>query len=234
MRRYWDLSEKVRACLTEEQIEVLLSYELMERGVVRLPPPILEEIVPVATATTTVYGVRYGGYHETSVVFPTSEEAHRFLALKPMALESHYPLAERSTRALDDAAVFALSVLGSDALREAKGTLTENHARKDRNEEATKAYEKAEEAITAETADLRKDWHRCQDLERQCRRVLSTWKAYQGMTNGDLSIAWTFLLKAFPGAADSFKWLGEPLPACAHVETNGQAPLPMPAVAAST
>ena len=95
-----------------------------------------------------------------------------------------------------------------------RAVLRENDARKQRNEKAQAAYEKAVAALDTETRDIWGDWNRCCGMSASYTRIGETWASYLAMAKGDAAVAWQFLIKAFPGATveAAFTWLGIAVP----------------------
>lgn len=226
-RRYWDLEERDRAALSAEDVKTYLDVELMERGVLRPRPPVLEPISEVELATRTMFGIKYDSYHELDVVFPTAEAAAAFVALGAMLVKTDYQAGSaKYLEPLSDAAISTRNVTTKEAALAGRAVLRENNARKERNEKAQQEYEKAVDAVDKETRAIWDDWHECRRVVAGHARVLETWVNYVAMARGDEQVAGRFLFKAFTQSQviDAFKFAGVELPTAPQVVEQAPAP----------
>lgn len=199
MERYWDLSKKQRAALTREQVEAFADVELMERGVLKVPPLALEPVPDAPKPTTTVFLVKQGGYHTVEVAFETPEAAQAFVELKPLIRSTEWCGSAHVARTspLGEHAVFAEQVY-SDAEWKAHKAAIEQAARaRGANENAERERDEALRKQQAELGDMFKDWSACREAERDHRRVVETFRDYERIADGDRYVAARFLRKVF-------------------------------------
>ena len=193
MMDYWELSERKRAALTEEEVKRFSNYELMRQGILRpSPPPKIPDFTVVDVPMEDRFAVG-------DVLFRTQEEALAFLALNPekrdydhrMGYSYQYyakPLAE---------AIQRVSVYNAESLLAKKAELAEINAKQEEIERQREAYDKASKAVAKATGELWQDYWGCVALARRHKKVIDTLQDYIKMTNGDEEIARTFLEKAF-------------------------------------
>jgi len=215
-KRYWNLEERERAALNEDEVQAYLAVELMERGVIAPRAPVPEPILEPSLERESVFVIAYGYSDTLDLAFPTFEAAQAFLGLGAQLIKRDWQAGNaRYLEPIDQARVQSASVTTQDAALAARAELRENTARKERNETARRAYEQAIESVDKETRDIWADWKRCRGLVADHLRVMETWATYVAMTGGDEAVAWKFLTQAFgmvPALA-AFEFSGEPLPA---------------------
>jgi hypothetical protein len=199
--RYWDLSERERANLTGEQVEKFLAYELMERGVLQVEQPKLEEVQPMVLPTRRVFMLTetnaYGGSTNLGIGFETIEQAEQAREVICLMRESPYngTVHVRRPRNLG---IISEELPIEDVVMNAKAMLEENGRREKANAAARSEYSAACEAVAAATADVWGDWRRCQEAEGRRQKIRDTFAEYLRMTEGDEIMARNFLAKAFP------------------------------------
>jgi hypothetical protein len=203
--RYWDLTEKRRAALTEEEVEVFIAHELMESGVLKpVPPTLVGEEEP--TIGRRAYFVvtkpsRYGGEPDTlaGVAFETPEKAAAFLALSPLAICRDYDLPDRTEYAGSVAGLAlgtivlaeeAAVVAARDALRKAKASKDANDAERERWAKECRAADEASKGVW-------EDWHAARAKAALVERIGATLAEYTEMCGGDGMLAESFLAKAY-------------------------------------
>ncbi len=209
MERYWDQTEEERAALTTEEVEDLLKVELMERGVLRPKPPVMEPVEEVNVTKATVFVVKHKAYGQSlGIAFETADAAHAFLALCPLYIESDYSTKTSYTNSLEAPSVASEQIAREGDVQELREQLKEVAARKDRNEKRQRDYEKAIETVSKETALVWADWYACKERAAHLQRVRETLDEYTRMTGGNAEIARSFLAKVFE-ADDIAAALGE-------------------------
>lgn len=203
LNTYWNLTEKQRAELTSEQVEGFLDAELMEQGVLKVPPLVLDpEIESPELAKRTFYRVRFRGQPDIELAFASAEAAATFAALKPLKTAREY-LAGAWSHSVEHAFeliepdVVTCQLASSDDMRSVKGALDraakvriENENKRDEHTKATREQTKVMDVLWS-------DWHRCRGLDRDHRRVVETFEDYKRIAGGNTTVAARFLLKPF-------------------------------------
>jgi hypothetical protein len=192
--RYWDLSERERSALSEDELTKLGARELMEAGVLHPGDLVLVEEPPVPEPDRTVYVIT-----GENVAWPTHEEAEASLR-NVVTLKSRYfgqdyqSVKYLATEDLAIRPVKAYSAERHDALREAidvaAAARAENAARRS-------AHAKALKACADELSDMREDWMRCGRLALDVAAVERTRAEYLELLDGDEEKVGVFLAKAF-------------------------------------
>lgn len=87
-----------------------------------------------------------------------------------------------------------------------KRALAVRAANKKGLEEHENALKKQQEAL----ADMWNDWHDCSRKSRSMREVADTLESYRATADGDLTVAFRFLRKAFSDEriTDALEWFG--------------------------
>jgi len=200
MNRYWNFSEKERAAMTRENVQAFIDVELMEKGVLKVEPPVLQEIQQVEVPTSVGYEVLYvGEYHSdtsTGFAFTTPEQADAFVKLYPMKIDTKWeygtqrfldPCRELKIQPITLPSVVEMSQMAS--------ILKANKAAKDANEKALENHRKAMKVVEDATKGLWDDWQECREKSRRCQKVADTRAEYLKLSGGDAEIAETFLKK---------------------------------------
>ena len=210
MKRYWDYTEKERAAFTREQVAEFLDYELMEVGVLKVPPLVLEEIKPEPPLKRTMW-FSVGG-----TLFRTADQAQRFLALEPHDEDYNYScgydkkFAKPASREIRQVELFDMAEVANAAT-----ILSQNKAAKEANDKAREAHAKAVKEQENVLDHLIDNWERCVEKANKHQRVIDTRAQYIKLANGDREVAANFLLKVFSqaeiDAADAW-FTGEPGP----------------------
>jgi hypothetical protein len=238
MDRYWDLTEKQRAALTEEQLESLFTVERMEKGVLKPIEPKYAPEGPVQLPTERLYSVepKRGGYgHTFGVLLATAEDAQKFIDLKPRLRRSDW-LGNETTESVqvpDSYTIAPVDVPTEDAVISAKPELTRRGENAKRNKDLREKYEKEMRAFTNAVDSVREDYYRCCDLGSEFKRIVETFDNYVRTANGAEYIAAKFLAKAFPEnqIRDAFAWHELPLPSDMPPATCAAEPEPVAVVA---
>ncbi len=214
MNRYWDLSERKRSELTSEQVEAMLSVELMEKGVVRVEAPKLEEVTDVQVAGTQYYEVEFGAgsYKEsTKFCFATMDQARAFVDACPIEIESDYSTDYKNyAKPCRGLGIKIVNLPDEAAFINAKAALVKQAETKKANKVLTDAYQVDLNKVREASNGVWEDWRQCQYDARQYQKVLDTKKEYDELCKGDENLSRKFLAKAFDKetieAAE--KWFG--------------------------
>jgi hypothetical protein len=199
MKRYWDLSEKERAALTDTDVEALLSIELMERGVLRVEPPTPEPVPEVPPPKLEVWQVVISQWNHAPIVFDAAEQAFAFLKLSPMEAKSVY-LGSGSVENAEpypaSASVAKVLMYSAAEIAQHRTVLALAAAASDRNQKAESEYQEALAREQKETSALRDDWRECQRKALNVRKVLGTFDEYKRLAGNEWTAS-AFLVKAF-------------------------------------
>jgi hypothetical protein len=202
MKRYWDHTESERAKLTAEQVEKLLDYELMEKGVLQVEPLKLEEEQPVPLPTRRAFMLREvdGTYASQLLGFAfesigkaeACRDALEFIREQDGWQGPHF------TRPVKQIEIVAEDLPTKDAVVAARVPLAEQQRRATANATAKREHEEACKKVAEATADVWSDWRACQEAEARHERVRKTLAEYLAMTDGNDVLARAFLAKVFP------------------------------------
>lgn len=213
--RFWDLSTKERAALKEEDLRAMINVELMEKGVLRVEAPKMEEIAEVELHTRTMFTVeceeKSDRYNKETfpVCWPTEEEAVRFLSSGALVLKRDWRLGnEYQHVAPSTLKVVAIQVYDYAELVNAKSALDENEAKKKRNKEAMDAFAAASKRVEETTRDLWSVYYGAVATAEEMKSLTRTWNDYMEMTGKQPDIAARFLMKAVgrDKLAEFFEW----------------------------
>lgn len=218
MKRYWDLTEKQRSELTAEQVQALLTVELMERGVVKVDAPILRSVDKLKLAMTRFYTVSCKDtYHSFDAVFDTVEKANAFIALQPSEMEYDYSCGGSEytfVKACGSYQITPVDLCSQQDVMNLKGTLSKIKADKEANDREIAEYNKAVKAVDEATRGLWDDWHACLNKANRNRKVTNVFEDYVKTCEGDSSLASRFLAKVYSQEqiAEAFTWFDLPIP----------------------
>jgi len=216
MRRYWDFTEKERAEMTMEQVEGLLSAELMSAGVVRVQSPeMLPTDMPVIPGKT-YYAIKSGYSTVRGVGFRNAEEAAEAVKLM-VPLDSDYiggsDYCRESDRS-DKISIEPIIVHLRSDIANYRSAVEKSAANKTANEAATKKYIEDSKAVEKVLSGVWEDYRTCQRKLSELNKVVSTFDEYVAICDGDESKALVFLAKAFPSPSitEAMTWAGRELP----------------------
>lgn len=217
MQRYWDLSEKQRAELTEKEVAAMLPMELMEKGVVQPQAPQLLTAEIRMPATRRMYCVSHDNcYGEPAVVYESAEEAELAMG-GGMAMRYDY-FAGKTYHYVDKSCNMAIKavdvVTDRVQIAECKTANEKAIANKKINDEALAEYEATMNIVDAVTENVWEDYRACQTRLCRYQRIANTFAEYVTMSD-DHEVAAKFLHKAFPASEINAanEWFAF-LPAC--------------------
>lgn len=221
MERYWDLTEKQRSELTDDQMESYYAIERMENGAIKPTPPAYEPDVLPTIATTRFYQVQAkNGYSNDkfNALFTSPEAAQVFIDTAPLYAESDWTLDYKETaKRCDGFNIVPMDIPTKDAMLAIKPEYKKAADAAERNKKMREEYEKAQTAYTDIVAKVTADRWECKELSRKRQRIVDTLAAYEATANGDKEIALKFLHKAFTSEdiAAAFAWFEMDVPECA-------------------
>lgn len=229
MNRYWDKTEKERSELTRDQVEAFLTVELMEKGVVRVDPPKIEDLPDVDVEKKVVYRVgydwRYSGKEYFDVVFSDAESAQRLAELKPMKCDYDYNIGSQWKYAVPcgGLCVESTELYEHSSVLNVKSTLARRAEISKANESALSEYRTAAKAVDDAVAGVWADYYSCVKRSAKLTKIRDTFTEYLGMCDGNEAMARQFLLKAFSASdvTDAEAWFGESFGSVANATEPG-------------
>ena len=209
--RYWDYSPRQRALMPRDQVAGFIDFELMEQGVQKVETPTLRQLQPVEMATGTYFQV-VSGYTDVAV-FRTMEEAAAFCGLRPVKRDYNYECGNRYYYAEDlpDLTIKPVQLANEADYKNLVEVLRENKAVEEANEKAQREFKETCKIMDSASDGVFNDWADQQDEEGKNQRILSTWRRYLEMSQGNAYVATNFLLKVFTQGqiSSAVEWLGE-------------------------
>lgn len=210
MNRYWDLSDKERSELTREQVEALMTVELMEKGVLKVEPPAVVPVEEMQEPSLQLFCVK-AGYRDPGCGYLTAERAAE-AARDAVAIDydyiggTHYNKLGKS----NDVEIVPLKIYKPDELALNRAKIERNNAAKAANIKAESDYKSACKAVEDACAGVWEDWFKKCETGNRYERIVRVYKEYLTTCNGDEQIAFKFLRKAYldPEITQAFEWHG--------------------------
>lgn len=229
MQTYWDHKEQERAAMTREEVERFLDAELMTKGVLKVAPPILDEVPEVPKAPiTTFYRLSregsshlWGAYRDlASYAFATIGDAEKFVAMKVQEIKESggityvEPLAKLAIGPVE--CVTTQDYLNIKSANDAAQAIRES------NNQAEAKYTEASKKTQECLQGVWQDWAECREAQAAHQKVLDTLEEYKKMA-GDEETAVKFLRKAFTNEeiTKAFAWFNREVPELPMAEFLG-------------
>lgn len=222
MKTYWDYNEQERAALTEQQVNSLLDVELMEKGVLK---PVAPTLIPIVEPKDIgerkqFYGVefrgKYGSDEDSRMVFASMDEAKAFMALNPLVADYNYEAGSDYTYAMSlaDAKITVKSLFCYEDINRVISLLKKNKSAVEENRSAESKYSEALRIASGVTDGVWKDWYDQRGTRGDMERVVSTYKEYLALTQGDSALALKFLGKVYNQAQieKAQEWIPDMIP----------------------
>jgi hypothetical protein len=207
IRTYFDLSERERAVMPVEELEVFKKLELMSAGIIRVPEPTYEPVPVLDAEKKTFYAVG-------NLLFPRIEDAASVLAFKPLTESYDYNLGYeyKYAKPLDQQKANPEQKFDEATFTTLKERIQNRSEIEKRNAEKKKEYESAEAAVAKALRPLYDDYAQQTAMLRYYHRISETFSDYVETAQGDKKVAFGFLLKAFAPEeiAKAFEWLERP------------------------
>lgn len=223
MKTFHDYTDLEKANLTEEEVENLLKYELMEHGIVApQKPELLPEEGP-EIEEKVYYRPSLKNYSSLDCVFATAKEAEQFMSLKPLILDSGYPSYRNNIAEPEEVKIEAIKAISKVDYEALKGLIEGAASNKTRNKEATQKYEDDMQAASKATNHIWTEWTECRNKKSEAERLVDVYDQYLEDCDGDEKIALRFLGKAFSQneIKDAYKFLGDACPIVDEEEACG-------------
>lgn len=203
MKTYWDYTDREQADMTSEQVESILTTELMTHGVLKPTAPVLQEVpkCPVGERqkffSVTTKG-KYGSSESLGVVFKTMDDAVAFSKLNPVRSDYDYEVGSDFKYAMPvgDFSFEEVELYTLDQINAHRSQLKKNAAMTEANETALSKFKEASRKAEDITSKVWTDWHNKRETKYELHKVVETFSEYQKIA-GDSAVAWTFLEKAF-------------------------------------
>lgn len=214
MKTFQDYTDLEKANLTEEEVEKLLKYELMELGVVApQKPELLPEDEP-EFEERIYYRPSLKSYSGLDCVFETAKEAEQFMNLKPLIFSTEYPSYRNTFADPEEIRVEAVKVISKSDYESSKGLIEGAASNKTKNKEAAEKYEEALQSVSAATNHIWTEWAECRNKKSEAERLTGIYDQYVEDCDGDEKIALKFLRKAFSDSEikDAYGFLGNACP----------------------
>lgn len=226
MKTYWDLSERERSELTQDDVQKYVDAELMVKGVLKVQPLQLEEEPAVTSPATTLFVVRTKEKKYSSRVdvlaFRDEESVAKFLALQPMALSLEYVGGSNVTTyaPVAEPEIARVAMFSVDELTMRRAEVERANSIREENARRSREHEIASSAVKEALRGLWDDWAACGRTALQMQQIVATWSEYVQTTKGDQYLAATFLQKVYPLSAirDAEKWTGTTILTTENVE----------------
>jgi len=220
MSRYWDLTEKQRAELTQEQVQSYLTIELMERGVVMVDEPEYLPIEEVAGPDLVVYRIACG-WRKSDFAYRTAEEAA--IAIKnAVPISDHYVSGHTTHHVSEDTEIKIepATIYSLDSFTRNKIMIDRNKSAETENQKMRQDYATAVKAQDEALNGLWDDWNECRGKDRVNKRIVETFNQYVQNCKGQVDIARTFLEKAYAPEQinEAFGWCGVDAPTSTESE----------------
>lgn len=198
MKTYEDYTEKERADFTTEQVESLLKYELMKRGVLMPPQPVLETVPDeVVLKKQTFYAIRIKDT-QIPALFETQEKAAEAVKLICGISDTEYPGSYRSSVTVIDrgdariVAEQAAERAEYEFLRTALKTRSEII---ERNEKTLEEFRRATTEVNKAVDWVWNDWREQCLRKNNAQKLQKTFLEYLEMCDQNKELASRFLDK---------------------------------------
>jgi hypothetical protein len=209
---YYDLPEKVRMNLSEEDFQAYAIYECMKEGVqVPLPARILPLPAEPEIKKQTIFQIVADNYYEI-ISFRDKEEAVKFLEFSSVVKVDHdYSIGSgyKYVKSYESLAVRQTEVYSLDSFTQLKEQLTAYKSIKTRNEEEQKRFDKEASQYLKVVDGMNEDRQQLWGDKRDFERILTMWKQYLQMANNDAFVATNFLKKVYSQEKiqEAYAWL---------------------------
>jgi hypothetical protein len=195
MKTYWDVNEKDRADLTEEEMEKFFEIELMMNGEVIPKKPVFKEIEDPMEKLRGKREIKFSvGGISSKTLFDTIEDANKFLELNPQRGEYIYEVgydyiyATKISDKIDQIVTYK-----KEDLEEVKEDKTIYENRKKEYEEDLEEYRKQRSSVEDLLSKIKEDKLERDKERRKLNEILQTYERFLTLAEGDSDIARTFL-----------------------------------------
>lgn len=208
MKTYWDYTNKERSEMSEQEVSAFMDAELMSKGVLKVLAPTLRSITPINIPTSVYFQVG-------NVVFKDVTQAEAFLKLSPARENYDYNVGyEFKYAELLETEIKQVRYYSRQDLLTLKSELSKNNESKKHNDSVQIEYEKAIKKVNDVTNGVWEDWYDQRRTAERHQKLRDTEADYIKLTNGDVDIARTFLLKVYSQEQinETYAWFGLAIP----------------------
>lgn len=209
MNRYWDLSRKERAELTEEQVKATIIIELMEKGVVVPAKPEYIPVDEVPGPDVTLYAPS-PRYSTPGFGFASPDGAAAVLSAA-IDIDTEY-IAGSTVRVIgtSDIEIGEVKVYSRERFAANRAIIEKNAAAKKQNDSLKSEYEVSLRKVTEASAGVWDDYYSLRSEAAANKKIIDTYNEYISTCDGNEGLAYTFLLKAYDAGTvgDAFDWFG--------------------------
>jgi hypothetical protein len=192
MVRYWDLSTKEKASLTEDQVRAFCNVQLMEKGIVNLGP------MPEITIPQMPTMQQEEWFEVCDLLVKTKEQAVAILAAMPHKSDYEYAISYDKKFAVPwEGSIKTVSRYKRDEVLALRPILIEIKEKTAEKEKREKDYEQAFKICREAVADIWEDYYSSQREELRMQEIRDTFDKYRDMCEGDTKIAMNFLLSTY-------------------------------------
>lgn len=192
-KTYWDLSEKERAALTDEQFKKYCQIELMEAGCAVLPDKPLDLILPPMEPLKTKVWFEVGG-----LLFGSMEDANTVIGMRPYEKEWVSGLGYDKHKAVPVTSI-PKQIVCVDAeeasLRAAE--LEERRAKEQEHSKQVSEWNKLNQEVKSTLEAIHDDRLTIREKMYRYESIVSSLREYQELAGGDMEIARNFLKKRY-------------------------------------
>ena len=202
MNRYWDFSAKKRAALTREQVQACCIVELMEKGVLAVDAPVLQEEPNVVITTEVFYEIMHQGEYSNDssmdIAFKDMADATAFVNLPVLTLDRRYSLGNVRFASPAKALKIAKAEYPTDRVMMNNAVvIKEQKAIREANKMAKDKYAADIKAVEEATKGVWDDWAKQNEYKAEYARIDATLAKYLELCAGDELLARANLGKAF-------------------------------------
>ncbi len=221
MNTYWDHTRKERAAMSREDVELFLDAELMMKGVLKVSPPVLDDVPVVASPITKTFfqvetkkALYYALRDLSAFAFSTAEDAQAFLAMHPSMVQDGAH-GTKYAQPAEDMRLKPVEVCTHQEYLNSKTALEAAEAIKNQNDVAERAFNEAAKKMKEVLTGVWNDWGECRETDRRHKQVHDTLAEYTKTAGDNLAMAIEFLRKAFSDGVirAAFEWIEEEVPA---------------------
>jgi hypothetical protein len=197
MKTFQDHTDLEKANLTEEEVEGLLKYELMELGIVSPQPPTPLPDTGPELEEKVYYQPYLKSYSGLDCVFATAKEAEAFLAMNPLILDTGYPSYQNNVEDPTEFKVETIKAISKSDYESSKGLVEAASKNKKANKEAQEAYEAELSEASSAVGHIWDEWSECRKKKTKSQQIVDTYNQYLVDCDDNTEIALRFLGKAY-------------------------------------
>lgn len=230
MKTYYDLDERERAKLSEDEMAEFIRREMMNEGVLAPKAMVLQsEDAPEIKPCGVAYAIKVG-WRTSDLVYETREAAEAALE-GCRNLDNHYIGGQsfKSYESDPERSIVTIPIHDAGELAIHRSALEKAERARESNRKERERFETDSKAVAGIECELWGD-HRIQAARLvDAERLVETFDSYVKTADGDEAVAAKFLLKAYPRerVIEAFEWVERDLPTLPEPEA---APEPGPEV----